>query len=211
MERQLETPSVTFLDPADLDAAAAMLGRAFHDDPTSQYLFADPELRRHRVPWMMGCMARFGLRYGVVETVAPLRSAAAWVRSDVAEMTLGRMLRCGMWAAPVRMGLGRCVKTFRMARIGHDLRTRAGVGTHWYLMLLGVDPACQRMGLGSLLLRRGIERAEADGLPCYLETVTEDATRLYARHGFELVGQARIPDSEIDVRSMIRPPGSASY
>ncbi len=43
---------------------------------------------------------------------------------------------------------------------------------HWYLMALSVEPAHQRMGHGSALVRHGIQRSNDDGRPVYLETET---------------------------------------
>jgi MFS family permease len=44
---------------------------------------------------------------------------------------------------------------------------------HWYLWLLGVDPDRQGQGVGSALLAPILARADAEGLPCALETLTE--------------------------------------
>lgn len=57
---------------------------------------------------------------------------------------------------------------------------------HWYLMLLGTDPIVQRRGVGSRLLKAGMDRADADGLPCYLETQKEENLAFYGPHGFEV-------------------------
>ena len=43
---------------------------------------------------------------------------------------------------------------------------------HWYLQLLATHPDWQRQGLGAELMAVTFARAEADGLPCYLETET---------------------------------------
>ena len=44
---------------------------------------------------------------------------------------------------------------------------------HWYLEVLGTRPDRQGEGLGSALIRHGLERAEQDGLPAYLESSKE--------------------------------------
>lgn len=44
-----------------------------------------------------------------------------------------------------------------------------------YLFMLGISPAYQRQGIGSLLLQPIIKQADKAGLPCYLETSTEGA------------------------------------
>jgi ribosomal protein S18 acetylase RimI-like enzyme len=41
---------------------------------------------------------------------------------------------------------------------------------HWYLMVMGVAPEACGQGLGRALLEPIMNRADAAGLPCYLET-----------------------------------------
>jgi ribosomal protein S18 acetylase RimI-like enzyme len=211
MGREPETPAVVSLATEQFDAAAAILGRAFCDDPVSRYVFPDRDARRRNVAWAMRCMMRFGLRWGLIDTTADLRGVAVWTRSDVAPVTFARILQCGFWTFPVRLGIGGWTRFLRAARTMRSLRAGMSLGTHWYLMLLAVDPDCQGQGLGSLLLDRGIKRAEVDGLPCYLETATEDAARLYARHRFETAGLVRLPGSEVDFRTMVRPNGTVPH
>jgi len=62
---------------------------------------------------------------------------------------------------------------------------------HWYLALMGVDPAVQGRGLGSRLLQSGLHRVDADHLPAYLETPNPAAVPLYERHGFVVSGRAQ--------------------
>ena len=44
---------------------------------------------------------------------------------------------------------------------------------HWYLALLGVDPALQGRGFGPHLMQPVLDRCDSDRLPAYLETDTE--------------------------------------
>lgn len=76
---------------------------------------------------------------------------------------------------------------------------------HWYLSAVGVDPARHGEGLGSALVRRGIERAERDGRPIYLETETESNVRFYERLGFEVLEQSVATGLELPVWLMSRP------
>jgi len=52
---------------------------------------------------------------------------------------------------------------------------------------LGVSSAYQSQGIGSLLIKPILERADKENLPCYLETTTEQAVRFYQRNGFEIL------------------------
>ena len=60
-------------------------------------------------------------------------------------------------------------------------------GSCWYLFLLGVEPNCQRRGLGGALMRPVLERADAARQPCYLETENQRNVAFYLKQGFETI------------------------
>lgn len=64
---------------------------------------------------------------------------------------------------------------------------------HWYLQLIATHPDWQRRGVAGALLESMFERADADALPCYLETETEVNVAYYRSHGFEVVSEFDIP------------------
>lgn len=64
---------------------------------------------------------------------------------------------------------------------------------HLYLPFLGVaEPG---RGIGSALLTSRLSRADAEGLPAYLEASSPRSVPLYRRHGFEFLGEpVTLPD-----------------
>jgi GNAT superfamily N-acetyltransferase len=64
---------------------------------------------------------------------------------------------------------------------------------HWYLQLLATHPDWQRRGIGAALMAVTFERANADGLPCYLETETVENVAYYRHHGFEVRSEWDVP------------------
>ena len=62
------------------------------------------------------------------------------------------------------------------------------------LLGLAVSPTHQRLGLGSLLIREGLARADAVGAKTYLES-SAVGVPLYLRHGFK-----QVDDIVIDMR-----------
>jgi ribosomal protein S18 acetylase RimI-like enzyme len=63
---------------------------------------------------------------------------------------------------------------------------------HWYLPMIGVEPARQGKGLGAALLRAALLRVDAEGLSAYLESTNPRNVPLYERHGFEVIGEIRV-------------------
>jgi GNAT superfamily N-acetyltransferase len=59
---------------------------------------------------------------------------------------------------------------------------------HWYLPMIGVDPAHQGKGYGDALMRTALARCDRDRVPAYLESTNPRNISLYRRHGFEPIG-----------------------
>ena len=74
------------------------------------------------------------------------------------------------------------------------MRASAVPEAHWYLAGIGVDPARRRNGIGTALMRPGLDASERDHLPCGLLTNNEANLSFYAAHGFEVVREGRTPD-----------------
>jgi len=57
---------------------------------------------------------------------------------------------------------------------------------HWYLALIGVDPAFQGSGVGTALLRPRLAACDETGVPAYLETQKPENVPYYERFGFKV-------------------------
>jgi ribosomal protein S18 acetylase RimI-like enzyme len=66
---------------------------------------------------------------------------------------------------------------------------------HWYLPMIGVDPAQQGNGYGSALLKHALGRCDSEGKLAYLEASSPRSIPLYKRHGFELAGTIQVGSS----------------
>jgi GNAT superfamily N-acetyltransferase len=61
----------------------------------------------------------------------------------------------------------------------------------WYLLLLVTDPSAQRSGIGTRLQEAMLERADEDGIDCYLETQKPENLAYYRRFGYEVDQELR--------------------
>jgi GNAT superfamily N-acetyltransferase len=64
---------------------------------------------------------------------------------------------------------------------------------HWYLALLATDPTVQGRGIGSALLRPVLDRCDREATVAYTETQKE--ANVYARAGFAVTQEIRLPDT----------------
>jgi GNAT superfamily N-acetyltransferase len=63
---------------------------------------------------------------------------------------------------------------------------------HWYLPWIGMVPQARCTGVSGALLRSGLERADAEGMPAYLEATNRRNAVLYQRFGFEVAGVVNV-------------------
>jgi ribosomal protein S18 acetylase RimI-like enzyme len=75
---------------------------------------------------------------------------------------------------------------------------------HWYLNLLATHPDWQRQGLGGALMDVMFERADSEGLTCYLETETPANVAYYRHHGFEIRSEWDVPQAGPHMWGMLR-------
>src|SRR5579884_1581184 len=167
-----------------LAQATAMIGRAFHKDPLSIYIYPDETERARRLPLMFNIPLRYALRYGEVTTTPEIAGAACWLPPERVNVSVWRILRAGALINGLKMGLSGLRRIDNSENYTRNMHHRCITEPHWYLWVLGVDPSRQGQGIGGALLRAGIERADASHLPCYLETMNPDNVSLYQKFGF---------------------------
>jgi ribosomal protein S18 acetylase RimI-like enzyme len=192
-------PPAERIDPAEvLPTLVAALG----DDPLWRWLYPDQETYERAFPEVMLLAARGGFDAGTVDVAEGGAAVAVWdpPGSDVDPEAVE-----AMWLAHFQT---HC----HPARLDDILAWSEQVGRchptepHWYLGGIGVTADRQGRGLGSALLRVGLERCDRDGLPAYLEASNSRNRRLYERHGFEVIGEIQAADPP-SIWPMLRLPG----
>ena len=143
---------------------------------------------------MFEALVRYDCLFGQVDHLAEFTAVATWMRPGETAETSERLAAAGFDDLPAEVPLARLDAFFSTIGPAHE---RAPPEPHWYLRLLGVDPAHHGQGLGSTLLEHGLRRADETSQPCYLETFAERNVHFYLRHGFELVVDETEPFSGI--------------
>lgn len=173
----------------DTDPLAAVLGRAFADDPVWLWMFPRHPERMARLFAML--LRHAHLPNGVSELAedsGTILAGALWDPPGRWKIPLTTQLRqtpglvrtLGRRTVSVLRGLGEVER-------GHPTRP------HWYLAAIGTDPAAQGLGLGSALLRSRLTRCDAERIPAYLESSKESNIPFYERFGFTVTGEIRMP------------------
>jgi ribosomal protein S18 acetylase RimI-like enzyme len=193
------------LAEAQVAASGAVLARAFANDPFFTHVLSDSVEREGLMPPLMEAWTRYGLLFGeVYVTAGPIEASAIWLAPGA--RTEERRGQAGLTAVVSAFSDG--ARARYDAIVQHQGRIREAVPSvpHWHLPFIGVDPARQGLGLGSLLLRKGLSRVDQDRVECRLFTDEPRNVPLYLRHGFEIAAEGDVPDGGPHVRYMRRRP-----
>lgn len=208
----VNTPMIRAAGPDDLGAVADLLTDAFLPDPImSVIVAAAPDPRA-----ALDHLHRIELASHYLSEDEAVRASA---RVDAAVDGSGRLLGVTLWDAPGTDGEAHDVAgPLGLAGVlppGLDLGLLGGAWElcllnnrtceahrpptpHWYLYMIAVAPGARGTGTGAALLRRGLERVDAQGTVAHLEATTRRAASFYGRHGFVdsaiLNSEGRLPD-----------------
>jgi ribosomal protein S18 acetylase RimI-like enzyme len=183
--------AVRKLVPADADKAIQVLTRAFETDPFMSWFVR----RDARHAEGMRAFFELGLHeltfpFGECFVTDDVEGAALWNPPGTWSLGLFDKLR-------LMPGFARASGLLRLPLV--FLRTNPLTAAHphdphFYLFILGVDPAAQGRGLGRALVAPVLTRCDRERLPAYLETANEKNLGFYSSLGFATVGEHQIPD-----------------
>ncbi|RYP31144.1 hypothetical protein DL767_005897 [Monosporascus sp. MG133] len=82
---------------------------------------------------------------------------------------------------------------------------------YYFLNIMVVVPGAQGRGIGRQMMRTVTDRADAEGVPCYLESSRDEPNvRIYGRFGFRFAAELECDDNGDAIRlfAMVREPGA---
>lgn len=178
--------------PADLDEAVACLATAFAHDPITGFLLQTGAGYGGRVTQFFRLLMRARLALGMPVLAARdatgLRGAA-----------MGYTTEHPAWPQDVALDWDRFEHatpglTERMAVYDEIAAAARPAAPHYYLGVIGTDPALQGLGIGRQLLGSFCELSARDGRSrgVYLETANPANLRFYERAGFAETGRGRL-------------------
>ena len=192
------------LQRAEFAPASRLLGRAFDHDPVIGSLWADGRRRRYAFPALfrsaMHDLVGSGSLFGAFDD-GVLLAAAVWQPPTSEPSHTVRSRANVLW---LRALFPRATpEVFAMfERLGHLHPDRP----HWYLAFVGVDPHTQSRGIGARLLAPVHERADAEGVACYLETPFARTHPFYERLGYTVREELRPLATDAPLWTMLREP-----
>ena len=173
-------------EPKDAAAITGILRESFRDDPVMNWMLrADG---RQESAWhdffranVDDYFASGRWVYVADDDAGTCRGAALWTPPPGAQRSPWRA-RLALWQLRGWTGLWRFPRFWRLVTA---TETRYPRQPHYYLFLIGVDPASQGGGIGRALVETVLRECDADDLPAYLESGNERNLSFYRRLGFE--------------------------
>ncbi|MBN1691793.1 MAG: GNAT family N-acetyltransferase [Dehalococcoidia bacterium] len=197
---------LTRLTQSGVEEAVRILVEAFEGDPLMDYLF--PEHREQ--PDYLREFFRANLEYaataGEVYAAPSGNGVSVWLlpgddgRPVVSKQDDPRLRLKRLYDEEKHRRLSR----FRL--YFDELHRKLLPGSYFYLMFLGVKKAYQGKGIGSLLVRPLLERADEKKLPCLLDTMNARDLSFYRKHGFEVMLEHRVCGDGPQTWTMLRKP-----
>ncbi|UXA16400.1 GNAT family N-acetyltransferase [Mycobacterium sp. SMC-4] len=190
---------------ADVKPLSRVLGTAFFDDPLMVWMIPDSARRARALPRIFAAMTRHHFLAGQAVEVArrdgDLGAAALWDPPGRWKQTRREELRM-MPAFLLAMGR----HSGRGQAMAELMKSQHPEEPHWYLAVIGSDPAVRGAGFGKALMESRLDRCDAEGAPAYLESTKESNIGYYLRFGFEVTGEIRMPDGGPAIWPMWRQP-----
>ena len=179
-----------------------MLVRAFEQDPALRWFFPSEKIYRDSAPRFFYLHLKQKIRRETVYTENSLHGAALWdppggrINSPIEK-----------WEYKIYLYLIHGPdhqRTMEGRRVIEGVRPEF---PHWYLSILGVDPAFQGRGIGTALLQPVLDICKKENIPVFLETAKEKSLQFYLGLGFEETGAFQLPDGPV-LRTLLKIPSS---
>lgn len=174
---------------------ASMLSRAFYDDPFYNHIMPDKKKRLAQLQWWFTILIRYTQKYGDIYHTESNNGVALWLGPEKPITNEIKIFSMGMILFPVKIGLRNFIRALNVSG-QWDKEHKKMPRSHYYLMVIGVEPEYQQQGIGSRLMEEALKKADDEKLECFLETVTPEDVRFYKKHQFEVAVNKAFAENE---------------
>ncbi len=197
-------PAVRKAREADIGTVGRILAAAFDDDPVLNWFVRQDERHGEAMELLLRGGAERAVRaHGECYLLDDERGAAVWQPPgyEGPPPAPGDRERLASEICNTPEGRQRFAQFAELMAEHHPTEP-----PNFYLGAIGVLPAVQRGGLGSLLIRAVLDRCDREGIPASLISTRERNLLLYERHGFAVRARVELPDGGPSLWPMWREP-----
>ncbi len=205
---------VVHASKSDSDHLGTIFGKVWEDHPLYCHMIENPEKRHRMARWVNQRVVAYGQYYGTVYTDENKTGASVFMEAGGKGITIPKLIRLGLLQAPFKMGWGGFRKFLRFTSVTEEIHKRHMPGLHCFEIATAVDADLHGNGIGSALttaalVTAGTDVADKNNLPCYTETVFENAAEWYEHLGYETIEEVSIPEVG-KMWAMVRQPKASS-
>lgn len=202
-----DTGNIVRLGMTDVKRAAAVLSRAFQDDPVFSYFIPDPETRISKLYYIMEMLARYSVRYGEVYATPNFECVSALLPHDKVEMDFWNGLRNGGLSNIIHTGIASIIRQLKVTDLMCAVHKELAPYPHLYGYLIGVEPTLKGQGYGSIVIKYELAKADSQNLPFYCDNVNEANLSKYEHYGMKVIREYTIPKTQVRIWAMVRESG----
>ena len=190
-------PTIRRVEGSAEARAVDVIVLAFSADPIARWIYPNPDQYLSRFPAFVRGFGGRAFEHGTAYATAEMEGVALWLPPgvDSDDQALESLIQKTV-VEPTRSELFAVLEQMDGYHPKED---------HWYLPLIGVDPARQGSGFGAALMSHALAPCDRSSILAYLESSNPANITLYERHGFELLGEIRVGGSP-PVFPMLRQP-----
>ncbi|MGL5834729.1 MAG: GNAT family N-acetyltransferase [Waterburya sp.] len=201
---KLETVELRSLD---FDLAAVLLAEAFYNNPSHEYIFADPSTRFKSLQWGLKANLKLNLAqpfpigksFALVESDQPpgkrqIKAMAFWHPPGHSSPNLMTKVLSGWILAPLKFGRATYQRLSEVMAVIERIKEEVlAQKKAWYLNNMVVDREIRGTRIGTQLLAQQLRsRVIPSGFPAILMTQKEMNVRFYQKLGFKIVHKSII-------------------
>ncbi|KAF3906406.1 hypothetical protein ABW20_dc0105046 [Dactylellina cionopaga] len=204
------TLEIAELTTADIDAAIKTIQLAFADDPFAGWIYDQPKFSPKRNHASLTIRMKWGMRNGHIFVAHTPEKRCAGVAMWVGPKPLATKPTWDDWWQDWALWFRQLGMNSRFGReCQAKMQSEAWTNPegYWFCNILTIHPECQGKGIGKALMKVVFDQADAEGVPCYLESSKfEPNVKIYEKMGFRFVKDIKCDDGEAacTLFSMIR-------
>jgi len=184
---QLITSPVGVVSSSEQECVISALVLAFSADPAARWMYLDSQQYLTYFPKFIRAFSATSFTQNTAYSNENYSGAALWIPPGIEPdaHAIGELLQNSIAES----------EQAEVFSVFEEMEHYHPKIPHWYLSVLGVDPAHQKKGLGSALLQSVLNECDRHQIPAYLESSNPANVPFYQRHGFEVMSTIQVGNS----------------
>lgn len=207
LESNIEKIKITHgLDKKDLDVFSNNLAISFKDyalfEELSNYKYNIKKMKRF---WKVS-LKTISEKAVFLTDSEEVNSLAIFLPYQKEGVSTWEYVKAGALCLPPTMGIKTTNRMTSFEKFALNIKNKHAKPGCWYLYTFVTMPEFRGKGLCSKIMQAMLGYLDEQNQDCYLETVSLVNVEIYKKHGFELVEEVAVPNTNLILYAMLRTP-----